>query len=407
MTASNGTVAVLVRCFPKLSETFILGEIASLVESGVEVQIISLKRPTDALQQPDAELFSDRVTYVEPRVGLQGLLTTSRHAIRWLPRLPTLLRQLRQFGVGFGTFCRLYEICAEHEVDHIHAHYISEPALLADLLGQIRGHSFSVSAHAKDIYLTDKAAIRSRLENAAFVTTCTAHNKEFLSQQDGNKPSRVRLLYHGIDSDRFKPAGQTSGDQPPLLIAVGRYKRKKGFDLLINACAKLLSTGVPLRCEIVGYGDQEHELRRLIEDKGLADHVTLTEPVTHHDLVHILQNAAVCVLPCRQMEDGDRDGIPNAMLEAMSCEVPVVSTTVSGIPEVIQSGTNGLLVAPEDVQALVAAITRVLDDGQLRQHLAENGRRTVTDMFCWESNVAVLGQLLGAAMNSQSAQQSA
>lgn len=407
MTASNATVAVLVRCFPKLSETFILGEIASLVESGVDVQIISLKRPTDTLQQPDAKLFSDRVTYVESGVGLQGLLTTSRYAIRWLPRLPTLLRQLRQFGVGFGTFCRLYEICEAQKVQHIHAHYISEPALLADLLGQIRGHSFSVSAHAKDIYLTDKAAIRSRLKNAAFVTTCTAHNQKFLAQQDGNAGSQVHLLYHGINSDRFSPAGQTGGDQPPLLIAVGRFKRKKGFDLLINACAKLLSTGVPLRCEIIGYGDQEHELRRLIEDKGLAAHVTLTEPVTHHDLVHILQNAAVCVLPCRQMEDGDRDGIPNAMLEAMSCEVPVVSTTVSGIPEVIQSGTNGLLVAPEDVQALATAITRVLDDEPLRQRLAENGRRTVTDMFCWESNVAVLGQLLGAAMNSRHAPQNA
>ena len=407
MTASNGTVAVLVRCFPKLSETFILGEIASLVESGVDVRIISLNRPTGALQQPDAELYSDRVTYVEPTTGLQGLLVISRYVIRWLPRLPSLLRQLRDFDLGFGTFCRLYEICEEQKVQHIHAHYISEPALLADLLGQFRGHSFSVSAHAKDIYLTDKAAIRSRLENAAFVTTCTAHNQEFLSQQDGNSPSRVRLLYHGIDSDRFKPAVAQADNRPPLLIGVGRYKRKKGFDLLINACAKLVSEDVPLRCEIIGYGDQEQELQRLIDEHGLTAHVSLTQPVTHHDLVGILQNAAVCVLPCRQMEDGDRDGIPNAMLEAMSCEVPVVSTTVSGIPEVIHSETNGLLVDPEDVQALAIAITRVLDDEQLRQRLAENGRRTVTDMFSWESNVAVLGQLLGTAMISQHSQQRA
>ena len=407
MTASNGTVAVLVRCFPKLSETFILGEIASLVDSGVDVRIISLNRPTGILQQPDAELFSNRVTYVEPAVGLQGLLATSRYLIRWLPRLSSLLRQLRQFKLGFGTLCRLYEICEEQKVEHIHAHYISEPALLADLLGQIRGHSFSVSAHAKDIYLTDKVAIRSRLKNAAFVTTCTAHNQEFLSQQDGNIPSRVRLLYHGIDSDRFKPAAAQVDNRPPLLIGVGRYKRKKGFDLLINACAKLVSQGVPIRCEIIGYGDQQDELQRLIDANELAAHVSLTEPVTHHDLVGILQNAAVCVLPCRQTEDGDRDGIPNAMLEAMSCEIPIVSTTVSGIPEVIQSGTNGLLVDPDDVEALANAITRVLHDERLRQHIAENARRTVMDMFCWEANVAVLGQLLGSAMNSRHAQQSA
>ncbi len=407
MKATKDTVAVLVRCFPKLSETFILGEIASLVGSGVDVRIISLNRPTGSLQQPDAELYSDRVTYVEPTAGLRGLLTTGHYLIRWLPRLPSLLRQLREFDVDFGTFCRLYQICEAQNVGHIHAHYISEPALLADMLGQIRGHSFSVSAHAKDIYLTDKRAIRSRLKNAAFVTTCTAHNQQFLSQQDGNNPTRVRLLYHGIDSDRFKPADTKADDRPPLLIGVGRYKRKKGFDLLINACAKLVSEGVQIRCEIIGYGDQQSELQRLIDENDLTAHVSLTEPVTHNELVGILQNAAICVLPCRQTEDGDRDGIPNAMLEAMSCEIPIVSTAVSGIPEVIESGTNGLLVDPDDVQALATAITRVLHDDSLRQRLAESGRRTVMDMFCWQSNMAVLGQLLGAAMQPRHAQQNA
>jgi len=403
MIGVRGTVAVLVRRFPKLSETFILGEIASLVDAGVDVRIVSLNRPSDSLQQPDAERFSDRVTYVDQSTGLWALLRTIRYAVRWLPRVTALLRALRDSGASFRQFCSVFDICEQLDVLHIHAHYISEPALLADLVSSERGHSFSVSAHAKDIYLTDTAAIRERLRNAAFVTTCTAHNHSFLLQQTDSDTSRVHLLYHGIDSDRFTPAGGPAANLPPLLVGVGRYKRKKGFDLLIAACAKLISEGVPLRCEIIGYGDQGDHLQQLIAASGLGHHVTLKAPVTHPELVSILQNATVCVLPCRQTEDGDRDGIPNAMLEAMSCEIPVVSTMVSGIPEVIRSETNGLLVAPDDVDALVAAIKRVLDDDCLRSRLSESGRRTVKDMFCWQSNVAKLGELLGSAMAARTA----
>jgi glycosyltransferase involved in cell wall biosynthesis len=328
-------------------------------------------------------------------------------ALRWLRRLPGMLREMRALGVSFRQFCRVWEIARNSGVAHIHAHYISEPALIADLVSRLRKHSFSVSAHAKDIYLTDTLAIRERLKNAAFVTTCTAHNQHFLLQQTDSVPSRVHLLYHGIDSDRFKPAESQSTRQQPMLIGIGRYKRKKGFDLLVAACAKLVADGVPLHCEIIGYGSEEGSLQRLIAEHDLEDHVSLREPVNHQALVGILQDATVCVLPCRQTENGDRDGIPNAMLEAMSCEIPVVSTTVSGIPEVIESGTNGLLVAPEDVDALAGAIRRVLDDDGLRNRIAESGRRTVVDMFCWQSNISVLGDLLHAAIAAPAVGESA
>jgi glycosyltransferase involved in cell wall biosynthesis len=388
----HSRVAVLVRQFPKLSETFILGEIASLVDAGIDVRIISLHRPTETLRQPDASRFDDCVVYADPKSRLGSMV----FALRLLPRIFSVLRQLRELGISFRQFYRVFELCQEFEIAHIHAHYISGPALIADLVSQLRKHSFSVSAHAKDIYLTDTAAIRERLRNAAFVTTCTAHNQTFLLQHECTRreSSRVHLLYHGVDSERFRPAAPQSATPIPTLIGVGRYKRKKGFDLLITACAKLVAEAVPLRCEIIGYGSEERSLNRLIAAYNLGDYVSLRAPVSHHDLVGLLQNATVCVLPCRQTEDGDRDGIPNSMLEAMSCEVPVVSTTVSGIPEVIESETNGLLVAPEDVAALAGAIRRVLNDDGLRDRLAKNGRRTVVELFCWESNIAVLSELL-------------
>lgn len=353
-------VGVLVKRFPKLSETFIFGEIAALVESGLDIQIISLQRPNETLQQSDANRFSDRITYLEPKSGLRALV----------------------------------DACDRLEIGHLHAHYISEPALLADQASRLRGTTYSVSAHAKDIYLTDTTVIRERLKSVSFVSTCTAHNYEYLTRLCGGNSSKIHLVYHGIDSERFCPAEKSSLEPVPLLIAVGRYKEKKGFDLLIAACASLLNEGVVLQCEIIGYGDQQATLQQLITDKGLDAHVRLRTPVNHDELVGILQNAALCVLPCRQTKDGDRDGIPNAMLEAMSCAVPVVSTSVSGIPEVIRSGVNGVLVEPENPLALANAIRFVLDDTDLQQRLADGGRHTIREMFSWRTNMAVLGVML-------------
>jgi len=205
------------------------------------------------------------------------------------------------------------------------------------MASRARGTTYSISAHAKDIYLTDAATIRERIETASFVSTCTAHNHRYLSELCNGDNSKIHLVYHGIDSERFCPAEQPGREQIPMLVAVGRFKEKKGFDLLIAACASLLKEGVKLRCEIIGYGDQQEPLQKLITDQNLAPHIVLRSPVNHDELVGILQKATMCVLPCRQTKDGDRDGIPNAMLEAMSCAVPVVTTSVSGIPEVIRS----------------------------------------------------------------------
>ena len=387
-------IAVLVKRFPKLSETFILGEIAALVDFGLNIHVISLHRPNETLQQPGAMRFADRVTYIEPVAGLRRFIALVMLFLRNPAGGLKTLMHLRESGVNMGQLGALIGLCEELDVGHLHAHYISGPALLADLTARACGITFSVSAHAKDIYLTDPCLVRERLHNAAFVSTCTAHNYRYLAGLSGSAAAKIHLVYHGIDSETFRPADIEVASQAPLLIAVGRYKEKKGFDLLISACASLLLEGVTLRCEIIGYGDQQSQLQQLITDKGLEEHVRLRTPVNHDDLVGILQNASLCVLPCRQTENGDRDGIPNAMLEAMSCAVPVVSTPVSGIPEVIRSGINGILVEPENPQALAQAIRSVLDDRKLRRKLADAGRDTVQEMFSWQSNMTVLGEML-------------
>ena len=376
-------IAVLVKRFPKLSETFVQGEIASLMDGGVDLQIISLHRPNEELQQPGIEQFEQHISYVEDQPELYSCLRLIKALFRRPRSALPALRKLFAKEVRWTELAGVLRICEMSGVTKIHAHCISEPALIADLVCQLLGGTFSVSAHAKDIYLTPGDTVKNRLRNASFVSTCTEHNLDHLralAEDSGN----IHLVYHGIDSERFKPAIDSIATNRPLIVAVGRYKEKKGFDLLVRACERLLHGNVDFRCEIIGYGDQRSELVRLINSNWLQDHVYLRPPVNHDELVGILQNAAVCVYPCRQTGDGDRDGIPNSLLEAMACGVPIVSTPVSGIPEVVRSGWNGLLVEPEDFDALADAIASLLDDARLSRQFGILGRQTVRQKFCWQ-----------------------
>lgn len=360
----SGEIAVLIRRFPKLSKTFILGEISNLTEMGLNLKIFSLQRPNAEIQQPGAALLLDRVTYIDEAPRAAALMQLLRALLRKPALLLVVLRAVCLTEIRLAELAALIYICNAQGISHVHAHYISGPALLADLAAQLRDSSFSVSAHAKDIYLTDAQHIRERIDNASFVSTCTGHNHAYLAQLT-DRHTRLHLIYHGIDSKRFRPAEAPAAPTRPLIVAVGRYKEKKGFDLLIHACAILRETGMPLRCDIIGYGEQQTRLQNLIDAHRLQADVRLVPPVDHDQLADILRTAAICVLPCRQTADGDRDGIPNALLEAMACEVPIVSTTVSGIPEVVNSGSNGLLVEPDDAPALAASMQSILGDHAL------------------------------------------
>lgn len=400
--------AILVKRFPKLSETFILGEIQALVDAGLEVDIVSLYRPDEDLQQPDSEPLMHRVHYLEDLGSMHRMKTWAARLIRMPARtLRLMLEAARQPGQLAQT-AALLQVCDEQGLSHLHAHYLSEPAELASRVSRFSGNTYSVSAHAKDIYLSKPEDIRERIRHASFVATCTAQNGVHLKQLAGVDADKVHVIYHGIDSLHFRPRQATEPDGEPShpccgsqagtgalrIVAVGRFKQKKGFDLLIDACALLADERRDIVCEIIGYGDQESALRQRIVEHGVSGWVSLRPPVTHAHMVEELQQADLFVLPCRQCVDGDRDGIPNALLEAMACGVPVLSTRVSGIPEVIVSGHNGLLVEPDDADALANAIRRLADDAALRRRLGRQGREVVTDRFDWQSSAHSLIDLL-------------
>lgn len=392
-------LGILVKRFPKLSETFIQGEIEALVKSGVSLQIISLHRPSETLRQPLSHGLLERVSYL-------GELTFSVMLLQWFKlfalkplRACKSVAGLWREGINPREFIELVLLCKRMQLQHIHVHYISYPAALADLVSQCNGIGYSVSAHAKDIFLTSRKRLIRRIQNARFIATCTASNRDFLHSLAADSANKVHLVYHGINSDFFCPVPVNAQSDvpdrllPARIVAMGRFKEKKGFDVLIDACAILIRQGHNILCDVIGYGDQKQFLQHRIDGHEIGHAVRLCRPVTHASLVQILHNATVFVMPSRRGSDGDMDGIPNAMLEAMSCAVPVVATNVSGIPEAITHCESGLLVEPDNASALSGAISQLLTDADLSVKLGGNGRLRVVRQFNWQASIRYLSRL--------------
>ncbi|WP_298824589.1 glycosyltransferase [uncultured Piscinibacter sp.] len=394
-------VGVLVKVFPKLTETFVLEEVLGLERLGVPLRVYTLAAPTDRVTH--AAVAQVRAPVVQLPLSLRDdALRTARRHLRLAVSSPwhyarALLAALRRGRGGLRDFVRAGWLAGQLRRDgvaHLHAHFISAPADVAELVSALSGLPFSISAHAKDIYLSRSDDLRRKLEAARFTVTCTDFNCRTLRRVAPEAP--IHRMYHGIDASVFHPARRAVPSLVPLLLSVGRLREKKGLDTLVRACRVLNRRGVPFRCEIVGYGEEHDRLAELIDQLGLADQVQLTGKLAREQVIERYARAAVYVQPSRVAADGDRDGIPNVLLEAMAMGLPVVATRVSGIPEVVRDGDNGLLVGAEDVDALADAAQRLIEDPALGAQLGREARRTVTQHFDNDRNLRVVLGLLEA-----------
>lgn len=400
--AALPTLGVLVRVWPKLSETFILEEVLGLERQGVPLRIYSLAPAGDEVRH-DAVLRVRAPHREVPPASLRCAFGLALAHLRSLVAAPAawlgaLRLALADGGAGLGAFARagwLADRLRRDGVTHLHAHFIAEPADVAQLTAAAAGVPFSISAHAKDIYTSREHDLRRRLQAARFTVTCTEHNLRTLAAVAPG--AALHRMYHGIDHAVFHPQQRdtAAGDSAaPLLLAVGRLRAKKGLDTLIDACAVLRQRGRAFRCEIVGYGEEREALRERIRALGLEDCFTLPGKLAREQVIARYATAAVFVQPSRITADGDRDGIPNVLLEAMSMGVPVVASEVSGIPELVADRHNGLLVPADDPRALADAVARLLDDPALAARLAAAGRQTVTERFDNDRNLSQLTRLL-------------
>jgi glycosyltransferase involved in cell wall biosynthesis len=394
--------------FPRFSETFILSEILELERQGLELRVFSLKRPNDGLVHADVTRVRAPVTYL-PESSLRSVVAYAaahgevfgwnrRRYLRcfWLTlwralkkRRPAALKRFLQAGF-------IAPLLRREGIEHVHAHFATSATSVALHLHDLAGVSYSFTAHAKDIYrqTVESDSLVRKLCSARFAVTVSDYNRQYLARFARGE-GLVRI-YNGLDLERFAPNG-TAREEPPLVLAVGRLIEKKGFADLVRACALLRRHGGPFRCRIVGKGELEEELRTLIEELGLQPEVELTGPIPREQLLAVYQRASVVVAPCVIGEDGNRDGLPTVLIEAMALGIPVVATDVTGIPELVEHGRTGLVVPQQDPQALAAAIRRVLADPTLGEALARAGRARVEQDFDVHANVAHLRALLEEA----------
>jgi glycosyltransferase involved in cell wall biosynthesis len=381
-------VAYVIRSWPRLSQTFVLNEILALERIGVRISIFSLTRAEEEVVQPQVADVLAPVHYLDDaarRGAGSHLRLLARSPWRYAATLGFALTHRRLLGGytqsgGAGAFHRAVLI-ADHlarsgsAFTHIHAHFAHDPALIGLLAHRLTGLPFTFTAHARDLYQIPDRALLGRAREASAVVTCCRTNVEHIEGVAGESGTPVELVYHGVDLRRFRPAARPPENGAPLIVSVGRLVEKKGFDDLLRACAVIAARGVKFRCEIYGEGPSRDELEALRDRLGLGGIVSFYGQRTQAQLIGIYQRADLFALTPRVTDDGDRDGVPNVIVEAMACGVPIVSTRVGGISEVVSGGVNGLLVAEHDAGAIAGCLEELLDDADRRRSLGAAAAR--------------------------------
>jgi colanic acid/amylovoran biosynthesis glycosyltransferase len=392
-------VGYVVKRYPRYSETFIVNEILAHEAAGMEVEIFSLLPPEDGHFQDAISRVRAPVTYLQAK-GLKAadFWSTLDDAGEILPYLWDSLEEARGEDVRYA----YQSIVLAREtrlrgIDHLHAHFATASTTVARLAARFARIPYTMTAHAKDIFheSVNPEDLRRKLRDAAATVTVSDYNLEYLRASYGPIAKDVRRIYNGLELEKF--SYEEPRRRAPEILAVGRLVEKKGFDDLIEACALLRNRSVQFRCRIIGLGEQERELRAKVKRLKLGDRVELPGPRPQNALIEAVGRAAVFAAPCVIGGDGNRDGLPTVLLEAMALGTPCVSTDVTGIPEVLHDGETGLMVPQRDTNALAGAIERLLADPALRVELAGRARQLVEVEFDVRRNAALLRKTFEAA----------
>jgi colanic acid/amylovoran biosynthesis glycosyltransferase len=381
-------VGYVLKVYPRFSETFVVNEILAHERAGADLEVFSLRAPVEGRFHEMLARVRAPVTYL-PSGSLRAerLWADLAAASEALPGLLEALEDATCEEVGDVHQALLLALEVRRRgIEHLHAHFGSVATTVARLAARFAGVPYSFTAHAKDIFWdgVDGGALTRKLRDAAAVVTVSDYNVGEL--QDRCPSARIHRIYNGLELERFPYAGP--GLRDPLIVGVGRLVEKKGFGDLVDACALLVARGRSFRCQIAGAGPLEQQLRRQVDALGLAAHVELVGPRSQDEVVRLLRSGVAFAAPCVVGEDGNRDGLPTVLLEAMALGTPCVSTPVTGIPEAIQDGVTGLLIPERDPRALAAALDRLLADHPLRVRLARAARATVEARFDVDRNAA-------------------
>jgi colanic acid/amylovoran biosynthesis glycosyltransferase len=397
-------VAYILHRFPHLTETFIMREMYWIRRHAVDVQIYSLlnPRPSPVHQQAQELLpsvhYSPFISWKVLRAQIDSVKRSpSRYFRAWAKTIwqtyrepGVLLRALAIFPKSVY-FARQME---ELDVDHVHAHFAWLEGIAAGIVSDLTDITFTIHPHAFGLFGRNQRDVRSELENATQVVTISEYHREYIAALCPRIDlDAIKVVHCGLDTGRFRSTSRDSAGGPVRILAVGSLIEKKGHEYLIDACALLAERGLSFECDIVGCGPLQGMLQTRIDRHGLHDTVRLLGALEQARVLELYQSANVFALPCVVAQGGDRDGIPVALMEAMACELPVITTPVAGIPELVLDGETGLFVEERGALSLANALERLITDENMRRQLGRQARQRILEGFQIQHNTAKLAGL--------------
>jgi glycosyltransferase involved in cell wall biosynthesis len=405
----GSSIVYIVRSFPRLSQTFVLGEILALERLGLNLRLFAVTDPRERVIQREVSRLKAEVSYLERSSPWFGRAVAGHLRIAMASPLgygAALLEALRQRDSSrgyhaatawqcFGHAVRLTNAIRGKRVGRIHAHFAHDPTLIALLAHLMTGLPYSFTAHARDVYQVPPKLLARRAERCKVLFTCSEASADHLKAElPGMIRDRIRSVHHGVDVGLFRPPSRRIRRSVPEVISVGRLVEKKGFPDLLRALGQVKDSGTVFRCAVYGEGPLLAPLSTLAAELGLMETVRFMGARPQWELMEIYRRADIFALTPLQTDQGDVDGIPNVIVEAMAAGLAVVATTAGGIPEAVTSGVDGLLATPRDVAGLAEALRAVLVDPDLRERLGREARRTAVGRFDRDASAGRLLALL-------------
>jgi glycosyltransferase involved in cell wall biosynthesis len=393
-------VAYITAAFPVLSETFVLFEMLAAEKLGAQVELFPLRRRRADCAHPEARAFAARAHFA-PFLNLE-ILRAQLHYLRRMPLaylaalgcvLAATFGSLRYFSYGLLLFPKAVWFARrmrELGITHVHAHFCSHPAVAAFVIRRLEGIPYSFTAHGSDLH-RERRMLREKVREADFAVAISAYNRRLIERECGSDAAdKVRVIHCGVDPEVFAPRRGARAPGPFRILCTGSLHEVKGQRYLIDACRLLAQRGLDFECRLIGSGPDARALARRIRRAGLASRVQLLGSCTRDEVAAELARADVLAAPSVPTASGRREGIPVVLMEALASEVPVVASRLSGIPELVEDGVEGTLVAPRDAGALASALARLAGDVELRAQLGRAGRRKVLREFDQHANAAAL-----------------
>ncbi|MDY0220498.1 MAG: glycosyltransferase [Desulfobacterium sp.] len=391
----QATLGLILKGYPRISETFISNEILILESLGYKIHIISMRHPRERFIHASVKKIRAGVDYLPstimanlPLLVYHNLLLAlerprayfkafKKAVKRWSrTRKSATLKHLLQAGVV------VHKFLPGKDIVHLHAHFAHSPTSVALFSSILSGLPFSFFAHAKDIYTSDPRQLREKIDMARFVVTCTRYNEDYLARVSAGSATPLFCVYHGINLDYFSPDKRMRIPSSPYrILTVARITEKKGLETVYRALAILRDRGIDFRHTLIGDGEEREKIEKVISELALNDRTTLCKTMTHEEVITYYGTSDLFVLGCKIAANGDRDGIPNVMAESMAMNLPVVATNVSGLPEFLEDGVTGLMVPPDDPVLFADAMERLLTDQDLRCRVVKGARKRVEAHF--------------------------